>query len=429
MRGLLLSLFTLFALMMLGACAKKATMYEDYGYAMAESAPPPPPAPPADMDDSFGGATSLSPGVAMERSYQTAETTVATTRSTTTKGGRGRSEASGASASPTSSPRPAPAAQAPEKPLAEDPKPAARMIHYNGYAKLQATKTAELLDQVVKLAESMGGFVEQLGSSRVTVRVPVERFDDTMKQVLELADVLDRAITAEDVTDAFLAVDLRLATARTTRDRLVVLLAQAKDEREKLSILAQIRRLSEEIDVMEGQIRTLSALASMSRVTVEVVARPAFASQAPGQDPVGFGWIHRLSPFRRDVALSGDLSKMEVPTGFVPLDVKKRFIAESADGAVIWTTKLENDPKGDASFWVRAIRERMAPEFASADVSTVGTYELIRFVSETDDPYRYMVGVRVVGDDLYLVEVYFPNETVEARYKDAVLKVIGGGQS
>jgi hypothetical protein len=247
--------------------------------------------------------------------------------------------------------------------------------------------------------------------------------------VLALGEVLDKAVTAEDVTDAFTAVDLRLTNARTTRDRLIALLAQAKDENEKLRILAQIRRLSEDIDVMEGQLRTLASLASFSRITVEVQARPAFAAAAPGQDPVGFDWIHALSPFRRDLSERGDLSSLDVPVGFVALDVKKRFIAESADGAVIWTSKLENDPAGSAAFWIDAVSQRLGPEFQSVDRLTAGGYQLLSFVSETDDPYRYLVGVRVEGDDLYLVEVYYPSATQEDRYKDAVLAVIGGGRS
>lgn len=437
MRRRLLSLLVLLALSA-GACAKKSVMYAeaDYDYAPA---PPPPPPEPAPMDDAgYEMEEEALSRVPAGRSYQTAVATSAgVTSEGGSKGGRGASAGAPAPASPaparttttgsTTSQAPPPAEKAP--PAAEQQKPAKRMIHYTGYARLQATKTTELLEQVVTLIEGMGGHVEQLAGNRLTVRVPVERFDEAMKAVLGLGEVLDKAITAQDVTDAFTAVDLRLKTSKATRERLVALLAQARSESEKLALLAQIRRLSEEIDVMEGQLRTLASLASMSRITVDVVARPAFASQAPGQDPFGFSWIHRLSPFRRDVAAAAELSKMAVPTGFVALDEKKHFVAESADGASIWTSKLENDPAGDAAFWVRALRERLGPEFESAEVTTEGGYQLIRFVSESDPAWRYLVGVRVDGDDLYLVEVYYPSPAHEDRYKDAVLAAIKGGQS
>lgn len=405
----------LFVLAVVTGCAKKAP---DYAYAEAPAPPPPPPADYGGMD-----AMDYAPSAATETVATSSRARVAT----------GAARPSKAAASPATS---APAGGAPAQEAAPEPdddqgteSAGPRMVHYNGFARLQATKTEELLEAVVKLAESMGGFVEQLTPDRVTVRVPVARFDEAFKATLALGEVLDKSITAEDVTDAFLAVDLRLETARGARDRLVALLASAKDENEKLRILAQIRRLSEEIDVMEGQLRTLAALASYSRITVAAVARPAFASQAPGQDPVGFAWIHHLSPFKRDVAYQGKLSRLDVPKGFVPLNVGKRFHAESADGAVIWTTKLDNEPLGDAGFWVSAIKERLGPEFAKTEVAAVGPYQVIRFESERNDPYRYLIGVRVDGDDLHLVEVYYPSPAHEERYKDAVTGVIAGGQS
>ena len=400
-------LFAFLATLAAAGCAAKAPSAYDY----AAEAPPPPPAPPGMAD--YGSTVATSAGAS--RSYSAPAK--AAPRPTSTPA---------AQPGDTSSSPPDDGSKSPDQ---AQEAPAARMIHYNGYASLQATKTEETVDAVGKLAVSLGGFVEQLAPSRVTVRVPVERFDEAFKAILAMGEVLDKSVTAEDVTDAFTAIDLRLTTARTTRDRLIALLAQAKDENEKLQILAQIRRLSEEIDVMEGQIRTLSALASFSRITVVVQARPAFAAAAPGQDPVGFDWIHALSPFRRDVSERGELSPMDVPTGFVGLDVKKRFIAESADGAVIWTTELENNPAGSADFWIDAVSQRLAPEFQSVDRLKAGSYQILRFVSQTDDPYRYLVGVRVEGDDLYLVEVYYPSATQEDRYKDAVLAVIGGGKS
>ena len=420
---------SMLALVLLGACAKRSpdyaypeAAYDDYGEAeyrsdsagYAPAAPPPPPAP---------------------------ATTAASTRSTTTfsaekkveksKGGPTRGAPSGG-AKPSDAWRDqAPPAEPVESAPNEAPveAPAARMVHYSGWARIEATKTEALLSAVSKSAEDIGGFVEQLTATSVTVRVPVSRFEEAFKAMLALGEVVDKNVTAEDVTDAFASVDLRLRTAKSTRDRLVTLLAQAKTESEKLQILAQIRRLSEQIDVMEGQLRTLASLANFSRITVEAVPRDAFASRAPGQDPVGFSWIHALSPFRRGVATDWKLSEMEVPTGFVALDVKKRFIAESADGAVIWTARLENDPLGDAAFWVESVRERLSDDFKSVEEQTVGGYKVLRFVSETDDDYRYLVGVRVDGDELHLVQVYFPSEETEKRYADAVRAAITGGKS
>lgn len=419
------NLLSILALAVLAlACAKRSPDYayapeasydeysgdSDYRAEYAPAAPPPPPAP-----------ASAAP----------ATRTTSSSYADKKKGGPSRAGATSGAAPED----PYGGQRAPEEPVERAPSeapgeaPAARMVHYSGWARIEATKTDALLSDVSKAAEDIGGFVEQLTATSVTVRVPVSRFEEAFRSMLALGEVVEKNITAEDVTDAFAAVDLRLRTAKSTRDRLVTLLAQARTESEKLQILSQIRRLSEQIDVMEGQLRTLASLANFSRITIEAVPREAFASRAPGQDPVGFSWIHTLSPFRRGVAADWKLSELAVPTGFVALDVKKRFIAESADGAVIWTARLDNDPQGDAAFWIASVRQRLSDDFKSVEEQSIGGYKVLRFVSETDDDYRYLVGVRVDGDALLLVQVYYPSEETEQRYADAVRAVIAGGKS
>lgn len=397
-------------------CAKKSPGSYEEAYPMA----PPPPPPPASAP-----ASDMPTG----RSYPSNATTTASTKSASKA--RSRADSSGAAprSTPTSAPSPVSAPEAPQEttPVAEEAQQ--RMIHYSGYANLKVARPDVLLADVEKLAVSLGGHVERLDTSQITIRVPVARFDEAFSAVLRLGDVIQKAITAEDITDAFTAVDLRLKTARMTRDRLVALLAMAKDEKEKLALLAQIRRLTEDIDVMESQLRTLAALADFSRITVVATARPAFADRTGQDDPVGFQWISQLSPFRRDVGHSGKLLKLTVPEGLVALDDKRHFAAESADHAAIWTGRLKNEPGGDAAFWIAAVKERLAPGFAQAEVSTVGAYQVLRLVSATDPAYRYLVGIHTDGDHLDLVEVYYPSAAQEERFGKAVLAALAGGQS
>ncbi|MEL6349556.1 MAG: DUF4349 domain-containing protein [Myxococcota bacterium] len=310
-----------------------------------------------------------------------------------------------------------------EEPASAQPQ---RMVHYNGYLHLRVTDPEESIDGFVTVAQEAGGFIESRTDSRVTMRVPVDRFEATYETLLGRGDVLERSVTAEDVTEAFTAVDLRLQTLKTTHDRLVELLARAKTEEEKLALLQQIQRVSEEIDVVEGQMRTLSSLASFSRITVQTSARSAFSDRPATQDAAGIGWIARLSPFRRDVGDDKRVALAE-PEGMVVLSPRGRFIAESADGAVVWTARFRNDPRGEASFWINAVEERLAPQFADAAISEVGSFQMIRFVEEGG--YRYLIGVRDAGKWVEVVQVYYPAQDHEDRYGDAVMNAIRGGQS
>lgn len=315
-----------------------------------------------------------------------------------------------------------PVQDAPAEPA---PAPAAeRMVFYNGFARLRVTRVEKGVADMTTLAERFGGTVERVSGRSVTIRVPVAKFREAFAEVLGLGDVIDKSITAEDVTDAFTAVDLRLNTARATRDRLVELLAKAEDEREKLELVRQIQRVTEEIDVMEAQLRTLGDLAARSRISVELVPREALAYQGPQSDAAEMGWIRALSPFRADLPVKTKKLVLGVPEGMVGLDIKRAYVAESPDGARIWSHRIANRPLGESAFWLDAVAERLAKDFASADRSTAGGFQVLSLVDRGDDPYTWVIAVRVVGDKLDVVQAFFPGPAEKARYDAAVRAVL-----
>jgi hypothetical protein len=306
---------------------------------------------------------------------------------------------------------------------------AERKVHYSGWCALRATRVDVLLDAVSELARSVDGFVENLGSEHVTIRVPVADFDETWDQILTLGEVVDHSLTAEDVTESFLSIDLRLKTARTTRERLQVLLAKAEEE-EKIALLKQIQRLTEEIDRYEVQLRVLGELADFARITVQAMPSSAFSDGEGDVDLTGFEWIRALSPWRSDVTEGSKLLALTVPEGLVALDEKHRFAAESPDGARIWTGRLMNEPRGDTPFWIEAITERIASEFADAEAKAVGDFQVLRLVDPADaEGYRYLIGVRAEGKHLDLVQIYYPTRAQEERYEAAMTAALQGGAS
>jgi hypothetical protein len=304
-----------------------------------------------------------------------------------------------------------------------------RMVHYDGYARLRVGKLEEAADALVKQATDVGGRVESLSRTRLVLRVPVASFRDTFARMLGVGDVLDKTITAQDVTEAFQSVELRLQSARAARERLQALLAKAKDEREKLLLIRELQRLGEEIDQLESATRTIADLASMSRVTIDLVPRESVVASGPVPETSAFGWIRTLSPFRADVQARGKRLSLPVPAGMVLLDLRKRFVAEGPDGARVRAERLENAPQGGSDFWLDAIRQRLAPEFAKAETRDVGAWKVLRLLDRSDKPYVFVLAVRAQGRHLDLVEVYYPSEAHEARYAEAVQAMLVGGAS
>jgi hypothetical protein len=315
------------------------------------------------------------------------------------------------------------------KPEAGAPAPAKRMVHYNGFLKLRVTNPTQTLQQAAEIADGAGGYVESLTAGTVTLRVPVAAFRKVYEKLVTIGDVLSRSMTAQDVTDQFVAMDLRVKTLRASRDRLISLLGKAQKAREKLELLREIQRLTEEIDQLEMTLTTLASLAELSRITVEVVAHQVQLKSGVEEPIAAFRWIHELSPFRRDLAQSGDRLELAVPAGMVELAKEGPWVCEAADGAVLWAHERDNEPAGSAAYWIEAIRIRLAPEYGQAEMSDVGPFKVLRLVDQSERAYRYLVAVRVEGDELQVVEVYYPSGEQEKRYGDADRKVIGGGAS
>jgi len=307
--------------------------------------------------------------------------------------------------------------------------PQARMVHYNGHLRLEVSRPDETITAIVAHAKEIGGYVERQTRTSVSLRVPVKTFKETFDWVKTQGDVLSKSMSARDVTSAHFALELRLTTAKKTRDRLQQLLARAEDENVKIALLKQIQRLTEQIDGMERQEKTLSRLADMSRLTVEAQSRAAMVGAKNVVPIAGFEWIARLSPFSRAVAQGGELYKLETPEGLVALTKKDHFQAESADGVIFWTAQLENQPEGSAEFWRSAIQTRIAKEFASAEVGVIGQYLTLRLVAPAESPYVYIIALKVDGDELHLVETYYPSEEAEKRHRPQIESVLGGGES
>lgn len=318
-------------------------------------------------------------------------------------------------------PPPATQATAAEAPAA----PAARMVHYQGFAELRVGRTDEAIDTVVAMVKTAGGGLEQQYGTTIVLRVPVAKFQEVYDAILKTGDVVRKTIAAEDITDAFTATELRLDTAMARRDRLVELLAKSKDEDEKLALVREIQQVTEEIDRLEAQVRSLEGLAAYSRITVQFSQRPALTWQGGAPESAVFAWIRQLTPFTQ--SLEGKRVAIPTPDGFVALDLKRRFVAESADGARIWTVRIENEPLGDATFWTDAVQRRLSSEFATAEAVTIGAWSGHRFVDRSDTPYVWLVLLRTDGKNLDLVEVYYPNPAAEARYAPAVQAALSGG--
>lgn len=302
-----------------------------------------------------------------------------------------------------------------------------RLLHYTGALGLRVAAPVDVLARATSLATASGGYVERDHESTLALRVPVARFHEVLDALQALGTVIRKSLTVEDISDSYQATDLRLATLRATRDRLQVLLAHARDAKDRVTILAQLEEMTEDIDELETALATLSTLGALSTITLAVEVLTPVHEDTVELDLAALRWIHALSATRYEVAERGQRLELAIPGGFVPLARHGLFRVEASDRTTMWASRRANEPRGDAAFWVEAIEKRLAPGFASVEPSRAGEFTVLDFLGRGDAPYRYRVAVRVEGGDLDLVEAYFPSDREYRRHADEVRGALARG--
>lgn len=302
----------------------------------------------------------------------------------------------------------------------------ARKVHHEGSIRLRATQPRRVLDQAAQWARAAGGYVESLTSQNLVLQIPAERFRSVYDQVLGLGEVLAKSLSARDVTEEFLDVELRLSQAKATRDRLLALIQKAGSEKEKLLLLREVERLSKEIELMEARMARLQTMVAYSRLALAVEGRKAL--EGPAQEELrGFEWINAIAARSRHESRDAARFSLATPAGMVELDDAPMWSAASPDGVTLWAQQRRNDPRGSTGFWLDALRWRLKDRFARIEQKTLGDFALLRVVSIEEPRFVFWVAVAAKDDKLFVAQAYFPSEDRERRYETPIADSLRGG--
>lgn len=167
------------------------------------------------------------------------------------------------------------------------------LLIYTATFSLAVFDVAPGLAAVEKLADEVGGFLAKRSDHAVTIRVPVARFPEVVARITKLGDVTHRDVTAEDVTEEFADLDVRIRNARATRDRLEQLLAKAANVQDSVTIERELTRVTGDLERLEGRIKLLKDRAAYSTVTVSFEARHTEAVGEP-LTRLPFPWLSQL---------------------------------------------------------------------------------------------------------------------------------------
>ena len=123
------------------------------------------------------------------------------------------------------------------------------------------------------------------------IRIPRGRFDPVHAQIDKIGDVLHRDVQAEDVTDEYVDAEIRIKNARAMQARLKVLLEKAS-VKEALEIEKEMRRVTEELELLEGKLKLLKDKIAYSTITVSFEPRGSTIQTTKIKLP--FPWLQQL---------------------------------------------------------------------------------------------------------------------------------------
>ena len=155
-----------------------------------------------------------------------------------------------------------------------------RKIIRNGYLNLEVSSVEAALNEIKTLVDSANGYVTNESVSQdqyatksgtITCRVPSEQLDGTLEELKQLGEVEHVAITANDITDQYFDLEVRMRNQKELETRLVALLKRPANKlADLLAAERELARVRTDIDAMEGRKRLWDNQIAYSTVTINV---------------------------------------------------------------------------------------------------------------------------------------------------------------
>jgi hypothetical protein len=152
----------------------------------------------------------------------------------------------------------------------------APVIIYQGDLHMMTDEDAipKTIDKVIDVAESVGGHIAGRKDQSVQIKVPSASFREAMTKIEAIGGVVNRSVTADDVSEEFHDLEVRLGNLRSTRTRLQDFLGKANGIQDMLTVERELERVALEIDRIEGRLEFLRTRASMSVISVALTPKP-----------------------------------------------------------------------------------------------------------------------------------------------------------
>lgn len=293
---------------------------------------------------------------------------------------------------------------------------------YTGEISLEIRNLKETQDKIIQVMEEVKGFIVSQSQYKMVIRVPSEKFQDTVKSIAMLGAVLDKKIFTYDVTDQYFDIQRRLELSEKAKARLLDMLSKVKDVKEKVKIIEEIQRISKEIEYYKQVMASLDSFIQYS--IIEILLTLPQGSRDINQQASPFYWINQLNPDQISLeSVSSKSVSLDLPGGYLIFNKESTFTARNPEGSFIRAGKTVNDPLGDSVFWKKALDNGMIyKNFEKIKEGKDGRFLFSIFEYKTIKPFYYLVALSVVEKEIYVIEVFFPSQESLKKHADSLVQ-------
>lgn len=170
-----------------------------------------------------------------------------------------------------------------------------RLIIKTANLSLTVKDAMASLETVKGIASSMGGYVSNSQTTRinpdqvqvnVTVRVPADKFDDTLKQIKQNGIRVNSENTGgQDVTEEYTDLNARLRNLTATETELLALMTTVREKTGKaediLAVQRELNNVRMQIEQLKGRMQYLERSTAMATLTIALIPDTLSAPVAP----------------------------------------------------------------------------------------------------------------------------------------------------
>lgn len=143
-----------------------------------------------------------------------------------------------------------------------------KYMTYNASVELLCKNPDNVRNQLPSIAEKYQGYVSQIDNESAIIKVKSDNLNNALDEISLLGKVIDKNIEANDITNQYLDVNIRLENYEKSRNRYLELLAKAQTVEEILQVEKELERLNGEIELLKSEIERFDQDIKYSTISV-----------------------------------------------------------------------------------------------------------------------------------------------------------------